>query len=204
MTSYLTPNDSRVRLDARIGPYSSGDAIVDDCRLLQGAPLASWPLGFSRFEALVRRYPAASMQAAAAPLHLGSSRQASMQATPPHLRWLREEWALKASPRSADSLHATRLGMRKEEGKRRALSAPRGTHAMSPHISPRSCAELAPRGGPGLGRRRSMPAASVPAVPRLSAARASSASVLWGGARRRTAAACQQRCPAASLIFFLS
>mmetsp|Transcript_14883 Transcript_14883/g.49408 ORF Transcript_14883/g.49408 Transcript_14883/m.49408 type:complete len:193 (+) Transcript_14883:218-796(+) len=85
MASYLTPNDSRVRLEARIGPYSSGDAIVDDCRLLQGAPLASWPLGFSRFEALVRRYPAASMQA-----------------TPPHLRWLREEWALKAA------LHARR------------------------------------------------------------------------------------------------
>ena len=49
--------------------------------------------------------------------HLGSSRQASMQATPPHLRWLREEWALKASPRSADSLHATRLGMRSARGR---------------------------------------------------------------------------------------
>jgi len=73
------------RLDARIGPYSSGDAIVDDCRSLQGAPLASWPLGFARFEALVRRYPATSMQV-----------------TPPHLRWLREEYALKAA------LHARR------------------------------------------------------------------------------------------------
>ena len=68
--------------------------------------------------------------------HLGSSRQASMQATPPHLRWLREEWALKASPRSADSLHATRLGMRSKRRVRGGLS--RRLVAPTPclHISP--------------------------------------------------------------------
>ena len=70
-------------LEARLGPFSSGDAIVDDCHILQGAPLASWVLGFSRVQALSSLFP-----------------PRSMMATPPQLRWLREEWALKVAVHS--------------------------------------------------------------------------------------------------------